>query len=237
MSVRFLAEPRGDAVKDVLIISCQGGVNVSAKAVSRMADILIVEDDADTAETMARLLKLVGHKVRIAFNGLDAIEMARHESPKLVLLDIGLPGLDGYQVAARLRQELSESITVIAITGYGQEEHRRRALAAGVDHYFLKPVDHETLFDLLSRGQTDSLPAGPIARSADAASSGGHSAAVLRQGIEITNSLGLHLRAADQFVRLALQFQANVRVTCDGNAANGRSILDRNARRRLRFTS
>ena len=66
-----------------------------------------------------------------------------------MLLDLGLPGLDGYQVASRLRQELDGPLVIIAITGYGQEEDRRRALAAGFDHHFLKPIDHGALITLL----------------------------------------------------------------------------------------
>src|SRR4051794_22000498 len=105
------------------------------------ARILVVDDDRDTAETLACLLRLFGHDVRIALDGYQAMEIARRVRPRYVLLDLGLPGLDGYQVASRLRQELPETIGLIAITGYGCEEDRRRALAAGFDHHFVKPLD------------------------------------------------------------------------------------------------
>ncbi len=74
--------------------------------------------------------------------------------PKFVLLDIGLPGLDGYEVASRLRQELGALPVIIAITGYGQEEDRQRALAAGCDYHFLKPFDLSALITLLSASDT-----------------------------------------------------------------------------------
>jgi CheY-like chemotaxis protein len=114
------------------------------------ADILIVEDDEDTAETMARLLALFGHGARIARDGYEAIEVVRRLRPTYVLLDLGLPSLDGYQVASRLRQELERPIVLIAVTGYGKEEDRRKALASGFDHYFLKPLDQDALNTLLA---------------------------------------------------------------------------------------
>jgi CheY-like chemotaxis protein len=90
-----------------------------------MARILVVDDYTDTAETAAHWLKLVGHHVQIAHDGYHAIEVARHQQPNYVLLDLGLPRLDGYQVASRLRQELAGPLVIIAITGYGQPEDRR----------------------------------------------------------------------------------------------------------------
>jgi phosphotransferase system HPr (HPr) family protein len=124
-----------------------------------LAGILVVDDHRDTAESMARLLKVFGHDVRIALDGYQAIEVARSQRPRCALLDVGLPGLDGYQVASRLRREVSESMVLIAITGYGREEDRRSALAAGFDHYFVKPLDEATLNALLAM-----LDCGPRAR-------------------------------------------------------------------------
>jgi CheY-like chemotaxis protein len=124
---------------------------LTSNRAAEIAGILVVDDDKDTASTMACLLEHVGHDVHIARNGDQAIEIARRQHPKYVLLDIGLPGLDGYQVASRLRQELAESTVIIAVTGYGREADRRRALASGFDHYFVKPVlDHDALIALLS---------------------------------------------------------------------------------------
>src|SRR5262245_7035789 len=122
----------------------------SSSGDASLAGILVVDDDRDTAESMACLLRLHGHDVRIALNGNQAIDVARSQRPRCVLLDIGLPGLDGYHVASRLRQEVAESMLLIAITGYGQEEDLRSALAAGFDHHFVKPLDEFTMNALLT---------------------------------------------------------------------------------------
>lgn len=191
-----------------------------------MAEILIIEDEPDTALSMARLLKLAGHEPQIARNGYHGIEIARRQRPRYVLLDIALPGMDGFEVIGRLRQEMAEPMTVIAITGYGQEEFRRRAMATGFDHYFLKPVDHHALFELLSQPVTEPHPALPDGRSPVVILGDGPPGQVITRSVEIVNTLGLHFRAADRIVRIARQFQANVNVACDGRAASGRSILD-----------
>jgi CheY-like chemotaxis protein len=112
--------------------------------------ILVVDGDRDTVETTACLLRTFGHDVPTARDGSRALEIARRQRPDYVLLDLALPGMDGYQVASRLRQELTEPTVFIAITGYGQEEDRCRSREAGIDHHLLKPVDLDTLLSLLS---------------------------------------------------------------------------------------
>ena len=117
-----------------------------------MAKILIVEDNVDTARTMARLLKQLRHEVAVAYNGPEGIEAARVLRPEFVLLDIGLPGMDGYEVASRLRrEECCKGAIIIAISGYGRDEDRRRSKEAGFDHHLIKPLDHEALISLLSK--------------------------------------------------------------------------------------
>lgn len=102
---------------------------------------------------MARLLKLLGHEVATAHAGPDALEIARDFRPEFVLLDIGLPGMNGYEVASRLRTEpRGEDAVIVAVSGYGQEEDRRRSRAAGFDHHLIKPVDHDALLSLLAQG-------------------------------------------------------------------------------------
>jgi phosphotransferase system HPr (HPr) family protein len=187
------------------------------------ANILVVDDYGDTAESMALWLKCFGHEVQIARDGYQAIEIARRQRPDYVLLDIGLPGIDGYQVASRLRQELDGPLVIIAVTGYGQEEDRIRALAAGCDYHFLKPIDLDTLVALLSAPDTRTDAA---VREGSPPEPMGRPMLTVSRRVQITNTLGLHLRAADKFVRLARQFRADVRVACDGRTANGRSILD-----------
>jgi CheY-like chemotaxis protein len=111
--------------------------------------ILVIDDDRDTAETTALLLRAFGHDVLIALDGYQAIEIARRHRPEYVLLDLALPGLDGYQVAARLRRELAGPLVIIAITGYGREEDRQLSRQAGIDHHLLKPTDLTALLSLL----------------------------------------------------------------------------------------
>ena len=96
--------------------------------------ILIVDDNQDTAESMARLLQYSGHEVQTAYDGPSAIEAARAHRPDVILLDIGLPGMSGHEIAARLRRDaVLKGSVIIAISGYGQEADRRRSQAAGFD--------------------------------------------------------------------------------------------------------
>jgi CheY-like chemotaxis protein len=110
--------------------------------------VLVVDDNRDAANALADLLRELGHNVRTAYDGLTAIEMALKLRPQLVLLDIGLPEVDGYDVARRLRSRGLTS-TLVALTGYGEPRHRRQALDAGFDEHITKPVDVERLDRLL----------------------------------------------------------------------------------------
>jgi CheY-like chemotaxis protein len=113
--------------------------------------ILVVDDHVDAGETMTMLLRAAGHDVRLVHRGPDAIEEAARFHPSVVLLDIGLPGMDGYEVARRLRQQFAqEPMLLVAISGYGQDEHRREAREAGFDHFFTKPVSIKVLREFLS---------------------------------------------------------------------------------------
>ena len=108
--------------------------------------ILLVEDNADVAETTMMLLTLSGHEVRMARDGLQALQMAAVFAPEVVLLDIGLPLMDGYEVARRLRQmPQTAAALLIALTGYGQKSDRQRGKEAGFDGHLLKPVDPQAL--------------------------------------------------------------------------------------------
>lgn len=108
--------------------------------------ILIVDDSADAAESSAMLLRLDDHEIQLAFDGPSALEASRSFKPEIVFLDIGLPGLNGLEVARRLRQS-SEGAgqMLVALSGYGQPEDHRRSLEAGFDRHLVKPVDHEQL--------------------------------------------------------------------------------------------
>jgi PAS domain S-box-containing protein len=114
--------------------------------------VLVVDDNIDTATGLARFLKLLGHDVRVAYDGPTAIEVARAHSPEIILLDIGLPGMDGYEVVMRLREEeCCRDSLIIAASGYGKDEDRRRSREAGFDHHLVKPVDLDALMNLFSR--------------------------------------------------------------------------------------
>ena len=114
------------------------------------AKILVVDDNQATATALADLLQLSGFEVRAAHDGFAAIDAVRKQSPEIVLLDIGLPGMDGYQVVQKLRTEEGlEHAQIIAITGYGEDQALQRSREAGFDHHLVKPVDYDTLLDLI----------------------------------------------------------------------------------------
>jgi len=113
--------------------------------------ILIVEDNADAAESLRRLLSILGHEVRTAGDGPRALEVAVQMQPHLVLLDIGLPGMDGYEVARRMAERRQGNLPLLAaLSGYGGEEDRARAAAAGFQRHFTKPLQLSTLEVLLT---------------------------------------------------------------------------------------
>lgn len=112
--------------------------------------LMVIDDNKDAAESMSMLLELWGHEVMCAYDGQSALEAATTFQPDAVFLDIGLPGMDGYEIAERMRELPSVAKTVlVAITGYGQDEDRRRSREAGIDHHLIKPVAPETLHQLL----------------------------------------------------------------------------------------
>jgi CheY-like chemotaxis protein len=113
--------------------------------------VLVVDDSEDAAESLAMLLRLSAHTVDTAHGGLAALERFREFAPDVVILDIGLPGMNGYEVAERIRQSpRGEDVTLIALTGWGRDEERARAFAAGFDHHLTKPVAVEQLQQLLA---------------------------------------------------------------------------------------
>jgi CheY-like chemotaxis protein len=128
-----------------------GAVVEEAKAGGPARHVLVVEDNVDAAETLALLLKGWGHEVRVAHDGPAAIDAAQARQPDAVLLDIRLPGMDGYEVAQQLRTRPGfEKTTLVAMTGYDAEKARRRSEEAGFDHLLTKPVDPDALQELLS---------------------------------------------------------------------------------------
>jgi CheY-like chemotaxis protein len=113
--------------------------------------VLVIDDNRDAAEIMAVLLELWGHEVRLAYNGPDALGLAAEYRPDAALLDIGLPGMSGFEVAQRLRELPGwDGVLLVAVTGYGQDEDRRRSREAGFDHHLTKPVEPAKLQSLLA---------------------------------------------------------------------------------------
>ena len=116
--------------------------------------ILVVDDNVDAAESLALLLRVSGHNVRTAHDGAAAMELAQAEAPEVALLDIGLPRVDGLEVARRFREDLGlTEVLLVALTGYGQDEDRRRSLGAGFNAHVVKPVDYDALQELLARSE------------------------------------------------------------------------------------
>ena len=121
-----------------------------AKASSALR-ILVVDDNVDSALTMAALLAMYGHEVCTAHDGLEALEEMRRFKPDVAILDIGMPKMNGYSVAERIRRGSREAQPLlIAVTGWGQEEDRHRSKAAGFDHHLVKPVDPAALSAILA---------------------------------------------------------------------------------------
>jgi CheY-like chemotaxis protein len=117
---------------------------------ARRSHILVVEDNHESAESLRLLLELFGYEVTVTHSGPAGVEAARHVHPDAVVCDIGLPGLDGYGVAGALRGDPGTAgARLIAVTGYGRDEDRRRALAAGFDRHLVKPVEPERLLEEL----------------------------------------------------------------------------------------
>lgn len=123
----------------------------SAPRTTKSRRILVVDDNRDAAKTLAMLLKLTGNETRVANDGLEAVKSAEEFRPEVVLLDIGLPKLNGYEVARKIREySWATNIVLVALTGWGQEEDRRKSREAGFDSHLVKPVDFGALNNLLA---------------------------------------------------------------------------------------
>jgi len=115
--------------------------------------VMVVDDNEDAARALGEALEFQGHQVKVVFSAPDALALAAQFQPDVGLLDIGLPGMDGYELALRLRQQSARPLRLIAVTGYGQDSDRQRAADAGFDHHLTKPVDLSRLEALLVVGQ------------------------------------------------------------------------------------
>ena len=124
-----------------------------------MLRVLVVDDNHDAADTLAMLLEMMGHDVKTANDGLEAIKVAKSELPQVVLLDIGMPGMNGYDVARKLREQPeTRGVVLVAMTGWGQDEDRARSKEAGFDHHLVKPVEPSVLSTLLAQLAASASP-------------------------------------------------------------------------------
>jgi CheY-like chemotaxis protein len=117
--------------------------------------VLVVDDNRDAADSLARLLHVVGGDARAVYSGAQALEVLETYKPAVLLVDIGMPEMDGYEFARRVRQDPShQNLTLVALTGWGQEDDRRRSKAAGFDFHLTKPADFNALQSLLGSLET-----------------------------------------------------------------------------------
>lgn len=115
--------------------------------------VLVADDNTDAAESLGEVLRLLGHDVRVAYDGQQALTMAESFRPDVVLLDIGMPKMNGYETAQQMRsQPWAARTTLVALTGWGHDEDKRRATDAGFDRHFTKPVDPVALLQMLEEG-------------------------------------------------------------------------------------
>jgi CheY-like chemotaxis protein len=130
-----------------------------AEAMPAGLRVLVVDDNRDVAETTATVLRLSGCETHVAYDGPAGIEAVERLQPDAVLLDIGLPGLDGYQVVERMRRDPAHRRTlVVAVSGYGQEDDRARSMAAGFDYHVVKPIDPAVITGLLASLREGQVP-------------------------------------------------------------------------------
>src|SRR5512138_3961419 len=115
--------------------------------------VLLVEDSEEVREALVELLELGGHAVEAVGDGIEGVERARASRPEVILVDMGLPGIDGLEVGRRIRADLGDAPLLVAVTGQGRDEDRRRALAAGLDELLVKPVDVTRLERIVEGGK------------------------------------------------------------------------------------
>jgi signal transduction histidine kinase len=162
--VEVLSEGAGKGAEFRLVLPCISEVPetettqespAEIRSVRKGMRVLVVDDNTDAAESIAVLLRLEGHEVKTVSDGASAIACSQVFAPSAVLLDIGLPGMSGYDVARRLRElPATRDAVFIALTGYGQREDRTAAAQAGFQHHFIKPADPRAIHEVITRGKT-----------------------------------------------------------------------------------
>jgi CheY-like chemotaxis protein len=125
----------------------RGSARLTASTTARR--ILVADDNKDAAECLADALRLMGHEVQTVHDGLSAVNVAESRRPELVLLDLGMPQMDGYEAARRIRAALGRRVFIAAVTGWGQIEDQQRSRDAGFDRHLIKPIDLSELAGLI----------------------------------------------------------------------------------------
>lgn len=120
--------------------------------------MLVAEDIPDAAEMMRLMIECMGHDVRVAADGVEAVAIAEQFNPQIALLDIGMPRMDGYEAARRIRAALGDDIMLVALTGWGQEDDQRLAFEAGFDRHLTKPAEPDVLEDLIASAVPSARP-------------------------------------------------------------------------------
>lgn len=157
--VASLAKFASDAYQKLSSLSASGVVQLSRlKAGPPLRDrprgmlqkrVLIVDDNVDSAEALALLLRSMGHHVHVVHDGRSALNAVPTARPEMVLLDLAMPGMSGFEVAKQLREQLGSAVRIVALTGFGQEEDRAKSTEAGFDQHLVKPIDPSFLKSLL----------------------------------------------------------------------------------------
>lgn len=154
---RIEARSEGAGTGTTLLISLpmvagveDGQATVNRPQAAASCRVLVAEDIPDAAEMMRLMIECLGHHVRVAIDGAQAVEMAIEFNPQIALLDLGMPRMDGYEAARRIRAALGRSVVLVALTGWGQEQDQRRAYAAGFDYHVTKPAEPDVIESLIA---------------------------------------------------------------------------------------
>ena len=131
----------------------RGAEPITARNLARR--VVVIDDNHDASNTTAMLVEALGGECRVAYDGISGVHEVLAYRPEIVLLDIGMPGLDGYETCSRIRRELGHRVIVVALTGFGREHDRDKALQSGFDAHLMKPVDPKELARLLSELPVD----------------------------------------------------------------------------------
>lgn len=159
VSVQSAGAGKGSRFSVRLPIAAQAGSSAPAQEAGGVAEparevqhrVLVVDDNEDSARTMGMMLELMGNRVQLAYDGRQAVELGRQFRPEVILMDLGMPRLDGYEAARAIRDEdWGKSVILVAMTGWGQDTDRQRAQDAGFDQHLIKPLDPENVRELLS---------------------------------------------------------------------------------------